>query len=44
MLKLLVINVSWHTPQKRVSDAITHVTLTTINSVAHFSQHLKTHN
>ena len=33
MLKLLIISVTWHTPQNKVSDTITHVTLNTIKDV-----------
>jgi hypothetical protein len=33
MLKLLVISVTYHTPQNRVSDAIAHVTRITISGV-----------
>jgi hypothetical protein len=33
MIKLLVIIVTKHTPQNRVSDTMTHVTLKTINGV-----------
>ena len=31
MMKLLIINVTQHTPQIKVSDTITHVTLNTTN-------------
>ena len=31
MARLLIINVTYHTPQNRVSDTILHVTLNTIN-------------
>ena len=33
MIKLLIVSVTSHTPQSRVSDTITHVTLNTINIV-----------
>ena len=33
MIKLLIINVTEHTPQNRVSDTIMHVTSITINGV-----------
>ena len=33
MMMLLIINVTYHTPQSRVSDTITHVTLNSINGV-----------
>ena len=33
MVKVLIINVTWHVPQNRASDTITHVTLNTINNV-----------
>ena len=33
MVKLLIINVTWHMPQDRVSDTITHVTLNSVNGV-----------
>jgi hypothetical protein len=33
MIKLLMISITKHTPQNRVSDNITHVTLNIINSV-----------
>ena len=34
MTKLLVINVTLHMPQNMTSDAITHVTINTINGLA----------
>ena len=33
MVKLLIISVTQHTPQNKVIDTITHVTLTTTNGV-----------
>ena len=36
MVKLLIINVTYHTPQNRVSDNITHVTLNIINGAIHW--------
>ena len=33
MVKLLIINVTQHTPQNRVTDTIMHVILNTINGV-----------
>ena len=33
MVKLLIISVTEHTPQNRVSDIVPHVTLDTINDV-----------
>ena len=33
MVKLLIINVTEHTPQNRLSDTITHAALLTINGV-----------
>ena len=33
MVNLVIINATWHTPQNRVNDTITHVTLITINGV-----------
>ena len=33
MAKLLIINETYHTPQNRVSDTITYVTLNAINNV-----------
>ena len=33
MMKLLISNVTSHTPQNRASDTITHVMLNTINGV-----------
>ena len=35
MVKLLIINVTSHTPQNRVSDTIMHVTLNTIHGVVY---------
>ena len=32
-MKLLIISVTWDTPQNRVSDTITHVALNTINGI-----------
>jgi hypothetical protein len=32
MVQLLIFNVTYHTPQNRVSDIITHVTLNTISN------------
>jgi hypothetical protein len=34
MVKLLVINITYHMPQNRVSNTITHVIGNTINGVA----------
>ena len=37
MLKLLVISVTYHMPQNRVSNILTHVTLNTMNGVVYFN-------
>jgi hypothetical protein len=39
MVKLLNIIVTFHTPQNKVSDSITHVTLNTMNGVVGFERH-----
>ena len=36
MLKLLIIGVTYHMPQNKVSDTIMHVALNTINGVLHW--------
>ena len=36
MLTLLIMSVTYHMPQNRVSDTIMHVTLNTINGVLHW--------
>ena len=35
MMMLLIVNITQHMPQNRVSNTFTHVTLNTINGVVH---------
>jgi hypothetical protein len=37
MVKLLIINATYHTPQSRVADIIAHLTLNTVSGVVKFN-------